>query len=135
MTSETIRDLMGTTRATKFCDEVLCGEAVNFFVVTPGYPKPIEKPSRRQSKQCNIICGLQRCTEMLEGKDFNFTKRPSPRSLHQLNDKNNASNSAVLPKRYKQWKKETEVMLEKDSGDPKIDQLQITHNLPLQSGL
>jgi hypothetical protein len=144
MASETVRELMGTTGTLSFCDKVLRGEA-DLSAFSPSLQAILQQLENPPDVEVNDIIMLEDFKDALKCWKEKTSTSPSGRNLGhyislmtKIGDETDPLGEQILElhhkmlviaqycqKHYERWKKETEVMLEKDAGDPKIDRLHI----------
>jgi hypothetical protein len=144
LASESLRDLMGTCGTTQFCDEVLRGEA-DMSSFSPSLQAILNQLEDPPNVEVSDAITYEDFKDALKCWKEKTSTSPSGRHLGhyislmtKIGDDTDPLGEQILQmhhkvlliaqyrrKPFERWKKETEVMLEKDVGDPKIDRLRI----------
>jgi hypothetical protein len=144
MTHHLIQEEMGVSGTSEFCDKVLLGTADLSHLPTTlqAIFRQLHQP---HLVEVNNLISLDDYKDTLHRWKESTSMSPSGRHLghyitllKRIGDELDEVGETILQlhhtmlriaqyrcKPYKRWKTETEVMLEKDKGDPKIDRLRI----------
>jgi hypothetical protein len=135
---------MGISCTTEFCNQVLAGTA-DLSKLPTTLQAIFHQPHQTHSVDINTVIDFEDFKDALHRWKESTSASPSGRHLSHyisllkdIGDNTDDTADTILQlhhamlqiaqHRYNpfaRWKTETEVMLEKDKGDPKIDQLQI----------
>jgi hypothetical protein len=144
MASAEIRELMGPSGTTEFCDKVLKGTA-DLSSFSPSLRAIFQQLENPPDVEVSDVITYDDFKDALKCWKEKTSTSPSGRHLGhyislmtKIGDDTDAIGETILQlhhkmlkiaqyrrRPYARWKKETEVMLEKDPGDPKIDRLRI----------
>jgi hypothetical protein len=142
MASPEIRNLLGLSGTTDFCDQVLQG-AANLTTFSPSLWAIFQQLENPPDVKVNDKILYDNFKDALNCWKDKTPTSPSGRHLRhyislmmKIGDETDTRGETLLElhhkmlkiaqyrqRPYKRWKKETEVMLEKDPGNPKIDRL------------
>jgi hypothetical protein len=144
MADNLIREKMGTSGALEFCDNVLQGTA-DLSNLPTTLQAIFQQLHQQHTTEVNDLISFDDYKDALSKWKETTSTSPSRRHLGHyvsllkiIGDETDEMSTKILQlhhkmlqlaqqrcKPFEQWKTETEVMLEKDKGDPKIDRLRI----------
>jgi hypothetical protein len=144
MASEQVRTLLGTSGTSEFCDDILKGTA-DLSTMSPSLRAIFQQLEHPSNVEIDDAISYDDFKDALKCWKEKTSTSPSGRHLGhyislmtKIGDDTDQLGETILElhhkmlkiaqyrrKPFERWKKETEVMLEKDPGDPKIDRLRI----------
>jgi hypothetical protein len=144
MATPVTRNLMGNSGTSSFCDKILDGTA-DLSLFSPSLKAIFQQLENPPDIAINNVITYEDFKDALKCWNEKTSMSPSGRHLGhyirlmtKISDETDDMGEVILQlhhkmlkmaqlrrRPYERWKKETKVMLEKDPGDPRIDQLRI----------